>query len=354
MSNRPAESTEGLALLVPVGSSETLRNTVAYAVRTAIDREAAAVHFVAPVEWRDVGAATDPERAEIQDLLDRVAVWADEDIADEELRIETAIVGEDTYLHSPDDFARVLAEYANRYAIDEVVVDPAYRPGGNVPLLQPMEIDLIRRGFTVEEAPVETPVRRQPIVGPGSVAQFGTVFVISFVFYQLLAGFSVFPPSTFDLATGVISAGIVAIGLQRVMLSRPPNLRRLFWQVLRLGLFVPYLVYEIIKSNIYVTYLILHPKLPIDPRSTRMRVALAGGTALTTLANSITLTPGTLTVRTDGRDLYVHTLFGGARDGLFAGSLERAVRFVFYGRGSAAIANPKERDDCEILQEDDE
>ena len=83
-------------------------------------------------------------------------------------------------------------------------------------------------------------------------------------------------------------------------------------------------------------------------------MAVWGGSPLTTLANSITLTPGTLTVRAEGQDLYVHALFPSAREGLFAGTLERAVRFVFYGRAAAAIATPAERGDTELLQRPEE
>jgi len=66
---------------------------------------------------------------------------------------------------------------------------------------------------------------------------------------------------------------------------------------------------------------------------------------VTTLANSITLTPGTLTVSVTDRAFTIHSLTAGARADLFDGGLERAVRFVFYGRESMAIATPRERGD---------
>ena len=78
---------------------------------------------------------------------------------------------------------------------------------------------------------------------------------------------------------------------------------------------------------------------------------LWGGMPVTALANSITLTPGTLTVRTRGRGMVVHTLIPAAREGLFDGALERGVRFVFYGRRALAVASPRERGDCRIIDE---
>jgi len=62
-----------------------------------------------------------------------------------------------------------------------------------------------------------------------------------------------------------------------------------------------------------------------------------------TLANSITLTPGTLTIDVLDDTFHVHALVPGAREGLLGGALERGVRFVFYGRRAARIASPAER-----------
>lgn len=344
------------AVLVPVGESVTLRNTVAYGVDVALEADDPEIHFVAPVAWHDIGDVSDDVRAKTHELLERIEVWASEDAGSRSVTIETAIIGDDEYLFSPDDYARILAEYADDHGIDEVVVDPEYSPGGNVPLLRPMEVNLVKRGLTVQEAPVGATAQRPQLAGrSGSLLQFGVLFGVAFLFYQLLGGFVIATGDSFDfwyeLITGTVAAGIVAGGLYRVTLSTSPRVSVLAKQVSRLVLYVPYLVFEIIKSNIVITYIILHPNLPIEPRMTRVRVAVWGGPALTTLANSITLTPGTLTVRNEGQDLYVHSLFPSARDGLFDGALERAVRFVFYGRLSAAIASPRERDDCEILTE---
>jgi multicomponent Na+:H+ antiporter subunit E len=113
--------------------------------------------------------------------------------------------------------------------------------------------------------------------------------------------------------------------------------------------YVPYLLYEITKANLQVAAVILHPRLPIAPRMTRLESAVWGSLPVTTLANSITLTPGTLTVRVEGRNLLVHSLVPASREGLFDGSLERAVRFVFYGRRAMSIASPRERGDAAVL-----
>jgi multicomponent Na+:H+ antiporter subunit E len=347
-------SAAGGAVLVPVGESVTLRNTVAHAMGTAADEGLDEVHFVAPVAWHDISDVEAAVREETQSLLDRISVWADEDVPEEPPTVRTAIIGADEYLFSPDDYAAVLAEYADDHGIDRILVDPEYSPGGNVPLLRPMEVALARRGFDVTEAPVERPVRRSRLTRAGGALQFGLLFGVAVLFYHLLGGFAVVTGDTYDLyyelITGTVTAGIVAGTLYTVSLSERLRFRTLAVQLLRFALYVPYLIYEILVANIAITAIILHPKLPIEPRLTRVRSAVWGGPAVTTLANSITLTPGTLTVQTEGQYLYVHGLFGSAREGIAAGSLERAVRFVFYGRQAAAVAGPDERGDYEELQ----
>jgi multicomponent Na+:H+ antiporter subunit E len=330
-------------LLVPVGESVTLRQTVAYAVREAAVTSGE-IHFVAPVAWHDIGDVGAEVRDETEELLARSAVWADED-TDDPLDVETAIVGTDEYLFGPDDYADVLADYADDNGIDRVVVDPEYSPGGNVPILQPMEAALAEAGFAVEEAPVDRTARRGRLLRRGGALQFATLFGVSFLFYQLLGGFS---GKQFDVVTGVASATLAAAMLHRITFSDQLRLRTLGWQLVRLVFYVPFLVYEIIKSNLLISYVILHPRLPIEPRMTEVECALWGGMPMTTLANSITLTPGTLTVRARGRGLVVHTLVPAAREGLFDGALERGVRFVFYGRRALAVATPRERGDCRI------
>ena len=354
MADQTQDPAPGGALLVPVGESVTLRNTVAHAVATAAEDGLEEVHFVAPVAQHFVGDADRPAREAVRALLDRVSVWAEEDAPEAAPTVRTAVIGTDEYLFSPDDYAAVLAAYAAEHGIERIVVDPEYSPGGNVPLLRPMEVALAKRGLDVSEAPSSRPVRRSRLARRGGAIQFGLLFGVSFLFYHLLGGFAVVTGDSFDfyyeLATSTLVAGIVAGSLYTVSLSARTRVRTVLVQAIRLAVYVPYLLYEIVKSNILITLIILHPRLPIEPRMTRVRSAVWGGPALTTLANSITLTPGTLTVRAEGQHLYVHGLFSSARDGVADGALERAVRFVFYGRRAAAISSPEERGDYEELQ----
>ena len=351
MSQDPSDRRDDAGpVVVPVGESVTLRQTVTYAVREALSGAGEpVVHFVAPVAWHDIGDVAAGVREETETLLERVAVWARED-GDDDLVVETTVIGADTYLFGPDDYARVIASYADDDGIERVVVDPQYSPGGNVPILRPMKAALAERGLVVEEAPVDRPTRRGRLLRRGGALQFATLFGISFLFYQLLGGFA---GTGFDVATGAVSATLVAAMLHRITFTDRLHLPTLGRQLVRLVAYVPYLLYEIVVSNLRVAYVILHPSLPIEPRMVETECAVWGGMPLTLLANSITLTPGTLTVRVHGRRMMIHTLTPAAREGLFDGALERAVRFVFYGRPALAVATPRERDDARIVESDD-
>ncbi len=73
-------------------------------------------------------------------------------------------------------------------------------------------------------------------------------------------------------------------------------------------LFFITLVFEIVKANISMARIVLDPKLPIEPSIVKFKTRLKSDTAKVTLANSITLTPGTITMDIIGDTFYVHAL----------------------------------------------
>jgi multicomponent Na+:H+ antiporter subunit E len=89
--------------------------------------------------------------------------------------------------------------------------------------------------------------------------------------------------------------------------------------------YFPWLIVEIAKSAWSVTKVVLHPRLPISPTLTVVRASQKTAAGVATYANSITLTPGTITVGVNGNDLTVHAL---VRDGaldLEGGGMDRRV-----------------------------
>ena len=93
----------------------------------------------------------------------------------------------------------------------------------------------------------------------------------------------------------------------------------------RLVAYLPWLFLEIVKSNLDVAARILSPRLPIAPRIIRVHAGQRGDVGRVIYANSITLTPGTVTVDTDGDILTIHALTAGAAEGVESGEMDRRV-----------------------------
>ncbi|TKX74814.1 monovalent cation/H+ antiporter subunit E [Halorubrum sp. GN11_10-6_MGM] len=343
------------AVIVPVEPTSTLRSTIAHVAASAAEDGASAIHLVEIASWRDGDPESDDRAAAAERVLERVSAWTTADLDDSEapgaadVEVVTAVLGADDYLFGADDYVRVLAEYAEANGADRVVLDPEYTPVGNTTLLQPLEFALSNTPLSVETAPVDRPTRRERFRTEATTGRFVALFGLSLAFYLLLGD----PTYWFDVVTGVATAAVVSTVLSRVSLDSNPAIPRTPMRIVRGVIYLPVLLFEILKANLVVARVILDPRLPIEPTMNRMRVIVGSGLPLMTLANSITLTPGTLTVRARDSDLYVHSLLPWAREGLFDGSLERWTRFVYYGRRSARLPTPRERDDVAILQGDD-
>ena len=95
--------------------------------------------------------------------------------------------------------------------------------------------------------------------------------------------------------------------------------------------YYPWLAMEIVKSAWAVTRIILNPQLPISPCMTVVRASQTTEAGLATYANSITLTPGTVTAGVEGNELTVHALIRENANDLEAGAMDRRVK-AFEGR----------------------
>jgi len=137
------------------------------------------------------------------------------------------------------------------------------------------------------------------------------LFAVAFIFWLLL----VWPVSPVDgrllvgdIVAGVFVAAFVALVMKeiiRVNFIRFLNPRSWFWSFIYFFVFT----YYAIKGGIDVSYRVLHPAMPIRPGIVRVKSVLKTSTGRTALANSITLTPGTLTIDvTDEGVFYIHWL----------------------------------------------
>ena len=111
----------------------------------------------------------------------------------------------------------------------------------------------------------------------------------------------------------LVSGGVVAVLV--TALSRP-YLYLFDAVILRpgaLGYALAYLGYflvALVRANLDLAYRVLSPALPIRPGLVEVRTRLESPLARMLLANSITLTPGTLTVDLQGDRLLIHCVYG--------------------------------------------
>lgn len=131
-----------------------------------------------------------------------------------------------------------------------------------------------------------------------------------------------------ELVLGAICSALVAV-ISFSILANVLDPRITPAVILRFPFFALALLLQIIKANIDVALIIVNPRLPIDPRIIEYWTYLPDDLPRTIFADSITLTPGTVTVELDEDKLYVHCLAVHHEEGLRKGKLERMVAWLF-------------------------
>jgi multicomponent Na+:H+ antiporter subunit E len=143
--------------------------------------------------------------------------------------------------------------------------------------------------------------------GTGRLARFAFSFPLFFLFWIIFSG----QFDSFHLSLGVISCALVAHLSSDLLFTKTPTLKHGLKSAFKFISYLPYLMYEIFKSNIHMIRITLHPRALelIHPNLVRFRTKLKDDLARVTFANSITLTPGTITVRMsmDG-DMVIHAI----------------------------------------------
>ncbi len=125
-----------------------------------------------------------------------------------------------------------------------------------------------------------------------------------FLFWVAVSGSLQWP----QLVVGLAAAAFVTYFNRNLLITiqdRPPvSFKTIVWLV---GYFFKLLL-DIVKANFQVAWLVLHPKMPIEPNMVELEVDIDRIASRVLLANSITLTPGTLTVLSDEKKYLVHAL----------------------------------------------
>ncbi|MGB5213451.1 MAG: Na+/H+ antiporter subunit E [Anderseniella sp.] len=100
---------------------------------------------------------------------------------------------------------------------------------------------------------------------------------------------------------------------------------KILQHVHQLATYWPWLLLEIAKSNIEVSKIILSGKMNIDPVMIRLKAGQSTEMGQVIYGNSITLTPGTITVDIDDGELLVHALTQSGAEGLHEGEMDRRI-----------------------------
>ena len=94
--------------------------------------------------------------------------------------------------------------------------------------------------------------------------------------------------------------------------------------------FWPWLAWQIVLSAWNVTRIVLDPALPISPRMVKVRANQKTAVGLTTYANSITLTPGTISVEVSerGKAIWVHAITRDGAEGMSDDEMNRRIAWM--------------------------
>ena len=147
-----------------------------------------------------------------------------------------------------------------------------------------------------------------------------STFLILFAFWLLLSGHY----TAFLMTAGALCAlGVVLFARRMDVVDHEGHPVHLATRALLV--YWPWLLKEIAVSAMQVSAIILHPRLPISPTMVRVRSTQKTDVGRTTFANSITLTPGTISVEVSEDEILVHALTRDGADSLADGEMDRRV-----------------------------
>lgn len=127
---------------------------------------------------------------------------------------------------------------------------------------------------------------------------------------------------TDSLAIQELLAGLLVVGTITWLTIPPPrDGEPKPWQVLGMVIYLPVFLKNLVVANLDVAARVLNPRLPIKPGIVKIQTDLTEPYQRLILANSITLTPGTVTLETEGSAMYVHWIDVRSTDPVEAGRL---------------------------------
>ncbi len=156
---------------------------------------------------------------------------------------------------------------------------------------------------------------------------FWLTFALMMAVWMIFSGLF----DAFHLSLGVLSSLFVAWISQDLLFKER---HQKFQTLMREGAQIPgyacWLLWEIVLANIHVFKLAMVPKGmdEVEPEVVRFKTKLRSDFGKWLLANSITLTPGTVTIMVRGDEFVIHAISQGAAEGL-NGEMERRIAQIF-------------------------
>lgn len=178
-----------------------------------------------------------------------------------------------------------------------------------------------------------------------SVIQFGLLLGL----WLLLSGHY----DVFHISMGIFSALVVVLLHVRLrkyyffeeeLADVKARMKDVFTVRVRYGrvlFYIPWLIWQIVVASLQVAAVVLNPKMPIDPALLRFKTKLPNTSAKVILGNSITLTPGTITVQIKGDEFLVHALMEASSSGIVDDSLPGEVAKLYKKKPEQVVHDMK-------------
>ena len=152
-------------------------------------------------------------------------------------------------------------------------------------------------------------------------------FIISMVTWLILSG----QFDSFHISLGIVSSLIVA-WLSGDLLFQNPIQKGFMARAIRFVIYIPWLMVQIFIANLHILKIVFHPNpsAVIDPKIVKFNSKLSGQMPLYIFANSITLTPGTVTIFVNVFGTYtVHAIDRQSAEAL-PGEMENKIAGIFH------------------------
>jgi multicomponent Na+:H+ antiporter subunit E len=178
-----------------------------------------------------------------------------------------------------------------------------------------------------------------------SIIQFALLLAV----WLLMSGHYDF----FHISMGVLSSlAVVLLHLrlrkyyvfEEELADAKARMKDIFPVRLRFGrvlFYIPWLTWQIVIASLQVAAVVLNPKMPIDPALIRFKTKFPNTSARVILGNSITLTPGTITIQIKGDEFLVHSLMDASASGILDGSLPGEVAKLYEKTPEQVISHIK-------------